>query len=135
MTPSRLLALRLACLADEDRQWLLSRLAPDELMRMQALLDELQDSGLLRDRVALRDVLATVQHASAIDPALVTWLERLGQPVWRTLALHYLEPGVRATLAASPSPSPLARQVGESVAAQPLPDGWKVVLLPPAQEA
>lgn len=128
----RLLALRLACLADEDRQWLLSRLAPDELMRVQALLGELQDSGLLRDRVALRDALAAVQHASAIDPALVSWLERLGQPVWRALALHYLEPGVRATLASS---SPLARQLAESVSAQPLPDGWKAVLLPPAQEA
>jgi hypothetical protein len=134
MTAPRLLALRLACLVDEDQQWLLSRLASNEQMRVRVLLDQLRDSGLLGDRAALREALSAVQRTPATDPALVASLEHLGHPVWRAFAQLGLESEVQAALAATPSAvSPLlARQVVESMVAQPVPEGWKTVLLPSA---
>jgi hypothetical protein len=129
----RLLALRLACLNDIDRQWVYAQLAPAEVARLKALIADLQGSGLLRDRDALRQVLAERPAAVAAaeqGSALATLLDRLDKPVWRALVLQYLGEkegsAVRAQLMAD---NPLLfRQLESMFAAQTLPAGWKAAL-------
>lgn len=101
-TRGRLLALRLAALAEADREWLLERLAPADAGRLRALLGELAAAGLLTRADLLRDVLPALD-ASAERPApppLPAWLQDLAQP---------LPAGWRAVLQASPRPVEEAR--------------------------
>jgi hypothetical protein len=138
---SRLLALRLACLGEADREWVYSQLSPAEALRVQGLLSELRQSGLLRDPAVLRQVLAettaAVADAEDGDAVMAAALSGLDKPVWQAIALQYLEPAAKAAaeerfLAGNPL---LQRQLRDSFSGLAVPPGWKSVLIRQAPAA
>src|SRR5690349_17282497 len=94
-SPLRKLAIRLACIHAEDRDWILAQLGGDEARRVKELLQEIETFGLASDPSVVNAVMSEVAGQSAVRPVLDSdnqaWLALLTQaehPLWAALALQ-----------------------------------------------
>ncbi|MHA6194747.1 hypothetical protein ACX3YG_10295 [Pseudomonas wadenswilerensis] len=94
MTPSplRKLAIRLACIHSEDRDWILGHLEADEARRVNELLQEIETLGLASDPSVVSAVMAELTSQGAARPVQAEeGLAALGKaehPAWAALALQ-----------------------------------------------
>ena len=58
---SRELALKISCLQDKDRQWILQRLSPQEREVLAPLMDEINTLGLNRDPSIIDNVMKSIK--------------------------------------------------------------------------
>ncbi|MFJ4374657.1 hypothetical protein ACIP1T_18890 [Pseudomonas japonica] len=107
MTPSplRKLAIRLACIHAEDRDWILGQLAADEARQVNELLQEIETLGLASDPSVVNAVMAELTSQGAARPVQppmvdegVAALGRAGHPAWAALALQLREKDQRRKL-------------------------------------
>lgn len=61
MTMDRKLALKISCISEEDRKWILRQLSGDEVSQLQPLLEEIEQLGLNKDPSIVREVLESVK--------------------------------------------------------------------------
>lgn len=96
---SRYIALKMACLHAEDRQWLLMHLEPEARKRIQALLADLEASGLQMDAGVVAEICAERSRSAqqeaahpdaavnpAVDSVLLQTVTRQ-DPAWAALTL------------------------------------------------
>lgn len=91
-SPLRKLALRLACIHEEDRTWLLSQLAAEEQKQLNELLDEIDVLGLASDPAIVARVMAQPSGSettlSAQSKPLQAMAVHAEHPFWAALALQ-----------------------------------------------
>ncbi|VUD61751.1 hypothetical protein TDB9533_02884 [Thalassocella blandensis] len=63
MTMDRKLALKISCISEEDRKWILRQLSGDEVSQLQPLLEEIEQLGLNKDPSIVREVLESVKDS------------------------------------------------------------------------
>jgi len=119
MTPSplRKLAIRLACIHAEDREWILAQLGGDEARRVNELLQEIETLGLASDPSVVNAVMAEASSQGAARPLLdsehqarLAPLARAEHPLWAALALQLQDKEQRRKLIeALPNPAAVRR--------------------------
>lgn len=129
----RLMALRLACLNVSDRQWIYARLSASDVIRIEVLIADLNDSGLTKDISVLQQVLEVAVTNCPINSSqteLLELLEFFRKPIWRVLLLRYLDPKEREEVGRrffADNPF-VYRQLSSGIGERRLPSGWLAAL-------
>jgi len=127
-SPLRKLAIRLACIHAEDRDWILAQLGGDEARRVNELLQEIETLGLASDPSVVNAVMSEVAGKSAVRPVLDSdnqaWLALLTQaehPLWAALALQLHSKDKRRKLIETLPDGAAVRRWDTAFATQPVP--------------
>lgn len=127
-SPLRKLAIRLACIHAEDRDWILAQLGGDEARRVNELLQEIETLGLASDPSVVNAVMAEVASQGAARPLLdsdnqarLAILARAEHPLWASLALQLQDKDKRRKLIESLPDSAAVRRWDTAFAARPVP--------------
>lgn len=130
MTPSplRKLAIHLACIHAEDRDWILAQLATDEACRVNELLQEIETLGLASDPSVVNAVMTEIASQGAARPvfdsdnqALLAILGGAEHPLWAALALQLQNKDKRRKLIEALPDSAAVRRWDTALATQPVP--------------
>lgn len=130
MTPSplRKLAIRLACIHAEDRDWILAQLGSDEARRVNELLQEIETLGLASDPSVVKAVMAEVSSQGVTRPlpdseqqARLAILARAEHPLWAALALQLQDKDTRRKLIEALPDSAAVRRWDKVFATEPVP--------------
>ncbi len=91
----RKLAIRLACVHHEDRDWILRQLGPDERRQLEELLQDINLLGLAADPTIVEAVMNDAEHGSPQAALPSGPLHSEAPPFWLALALQSLAPELR----------------------------------------
>lgn len=91
----RKLAIRLACIHHEDRNWILQQLAPSERQQLEELLQEISLLGLAADPSIVDAVMREAAQSPAQATTPVGPLPTDAPPFWLALALQAVTPEAR----------------------------------------
>lgn len=121
----RKLAIRLACIHAEDREWILAQLDADERQRIDDLLQEINLLGLAADPSVVSAVMAEPLDPSS-SPAvtgtsLVSSVSRAEHPFWCGLILQLQEQAQRRKLIDALPNAAAVRRWDNAFAKQPVP--------------
>ncbi|MEO4049389.1 hypothetical protein AAFN46_20200 [Pseudomonas sp. CAU 1711] len=94
-TSLRKLAIRLACVHHEDRDWILRQLAPSERQRLEELLQEINLLGLAADPAIVEAVMSEASQDPAQAVLATGALPGDAPPFWLALALQASPPEAR----------------------------------------
>ncbi|UZE26180.1 hypothetical protein LOY67_12490 [Pseudomonas sp. B21-056] len=120
-------AIRLACSHAEDRDWILTRLEPDERRQVEALLEEINLLGLTSDPSVVSAMMSelTVAPATVQTPPdhtrLKSLLSKATHPFWGALVLQLETPAVRREVLGGLANSADIRRWDSKFAKQVLP--------------
>lgn len=123
----RKLAIRLACIHVEDREWILAQLGSAERQRIDDLLQEINLLGLAADPSVVSAVMAErleqapSQSASAQGAAIVARLGAAEHPFWAGLILQLQDQAERRKLIDSLPNAAVVRRWDNAFAKQPVP--------------
>lgn len=121
----RKLAIRLACIHAEDREWILAQLDIGERQRIDDLLQEINLLGLAADPSVVSAVMAEPLERLAIPAtpgtSLVASVNRAEHPFWRGLLLQLQEQTQRRQLIDTLPNAAAVRRWDNAFAKQPVP--------------
>lgn len=125
-------ALRLASLHHEDREWLLSHLPAEQMVRLQSCIMELQTRGFTDHADVMAEAAADGEAGLAVqqDDAVAALLVKLAKPAWKVLLLRSLpEPERRKWEEQLTAENPFVyRRLFSEAAFSRLPPAWADVL-------
>lgn len=120
-------AIRLACSHAEDREWILTRLEPEERHQVEGLLEEINLLGLSSDPAVVAALMSELTVApSATRPTpdnapLKALLSKATHPFWGALVLQLETPAARREVLGGLSNSAEIRRWDGKFAKQILP--------------
>lgn len=121
----RKLAIRLACIHPEDREWILAQLEIGERQRIDDLLQEINLLGLAADPSVVSAVMTELleRPSSPATPgtSLVASVNRAEHPFWRGLLLQLQEQTQRRQLIDALPNAAAVRRWDNAFAKQPVP--------------
>lgn len=121
----RKMAIRLACIHAEDREWILAQLDASERQRIDDLLQEINLLGLAADPSVVSAVMAELLERPSILPALGVSLaasvSRAEHPFWCGLLLQLQEQTERRQLIDTLPNAAVVRRWDNAFAKQPVP--------------
>ncbi|NWB95793.1 hypothetical protein HX882_07835 [Pseudomonas gingeri] len=126
-SPLRKIAIRLACVHAEDRDWVLARLEPGERREVDALLEEISQLGLADDPTVLAAMLGELASPPVAEPVtadsarLKAVLANARHPFWAGLVLQLETPALRREVLGGLANSAGVRRWDTAFAKQPLP--------------
>jgi hypothetical protein len=121
----RKLAVRLACIHADDREWILAQLDADERQRIDELLQEINLLGLAADPSVVNAVMAELPERSAgqssTGTALLATVSNAGHPFWCGVLLQLQERTERRKLIDALPNAASVRRWDNAFAKQPVP--------------
>ncbi|WP_339527234.1 hypothetical protein [Pseudomonas sp. EA_35y_Pfl2_R111] len=121
----RKLAIRLACIHAEDREWILAQLDASERQRIDDLLQEINLLGLAADPSVVSAVMAELLERPLIPAtpgtSLAASVSRAEHPFWCGLLLQLQEQAQRRQLIDALPSAAAVRRWDNAFAKQPVP--------------